>query len=256
MGLEIIKDLVFRDNVRNVQKNLWILFLYVITSLPVSIVAYVQIHLQIMKASSSIGVRFATSYSVFFIIMGIVLMGFIYLYFNFLKHVNEALKTIGLEVKKMHRQFLAIGILLVLVNILGGLFMLFNAYDLGTYIGRVADPLDIKSSIIRIPSLYTKHIFFGAYYSINVALLFIFSIYTAMTLIILWKTIRMRLMQIIGWLIFVDAILFIIYMFIFTRSSLLIIMLAIIAISIVLLGSIAFTLPRRLLELYRVYRRE
>jgi len=152
---------------------------------------------------------------VFFIIIGIVLIGFIYLYFNFLMQVNEEIKTIELEEKNMPRQFLAVGILLVLVNILGGLFMLFNAYDLGTYIGRVADLLDIKMSTIRI-----------------------------------------RLMQTIGCLIFADVILFIIYKFIFTRSSLSIIMLAIIAISIVLPRSIAFILSRRLLELYRVYRRE
>ena len=83
---------------------------------------------------------------------------FIYLYFNFLKHVNEELKTIELEEKKMHRQFLAIEKLLVLVNILGGLFMLFNVHGLGIYIGRIADLLDIKSSIIRIPSLYKTYI--------------------------------------------------------------------------------------------------
>ena len=77
-----------------------------------------------------------------------------------------------------------------------------------------------------------------------------------MTFITLWKTIRVRLMQIIGCLIFADTLLFVIYIFIFTRSSLFIIMLAIMAISIVLPRSIAFILSRRLLELYRVYRRE
>jgi len=168
-----------------------------------------------MLSSSPIGAGFADSYSAFFIIMGVVLAGFIYLYFNFLKYIGEALKNIGLEIKKMHKQFLILGILLVAVNVLGGLFLLFNANELGTYIGRVADPLDIRSSIARIPSLYTKHIFFEDYYTINIVFLFIFSIYTAMTLITLWKTIRMRLIQVIGWLIFADAILFVLYVLVF-----------------------------------------
>ncbi len=246
-----IRDMIFKHHVYNVQKYLWTLFLYTVSALPIAFLIYVEIYIQVMLTRGVyVGNKFAAVYSYLFILIGIVFIGETYLYYGFLRNIIEALKILGYNPKLYHRVFLVLGITISIVNIVCGLYLLQNIGDLGRYIGSIAHPKNILGSIVRLPWLFGRHIFFNTYYIINTILLFASAVYVSLTLMKISRYVGSKLLRIISLVVLANGIILLLYVYVIVDPILTNLVIELFAGITIVLGFYSFRLTRRLYEIF------
>ncbi len=250
MGLELVKDMVFRDSAYNAQKYLWFFFLYVITGVPVMFMAYVEIYINIMYAKAFVGTKFAAVYSYLYIIVGIAFLGASYLLHGFIKNIGEALAVLGIRLKKLYKLVPLLGLVIAVINIAGGTYLLYNIDYFSNKIGAVTDPKDIVGSIVKLPELIHKDVFLAALNLGSLIAITLFLLLVATVFSSIKKATGIRDYGIAGLLIALDAVVILLYTLFLRTAIILGVLIVILAVAIIVLAKIALQIPKTLTALY------